>query len=186
MAQELAAPTAEAQKVLVGSFSIDIPKKWTEFSAGDAAVLRREYLKQIRQIYQHYSGSDDSSKSVDIAAFHISNGEGFFAIVSFSVPPQSNLIQILKSQVGDKMNYGIQQGFIRQYLGLVPVDKAPLAGFYTKTIGRNGNIEASGALEHNDLKNTILQLTLSAPMDWDEKKGSTALELVLKSVTLKK
>ena len=174
----------ETQKISVGSFSLEVPKRWVGFNTSEAEVLRREYLKQSKQIYQQYSGSGDSSKSVDIAAYQISNGEGNFAIVSLSVPPQSNLIEVLKSQVDDKMIYGIQQGFIREYLGLVPVDKSPLVGFYTKAIGKNGNFEVSVGLEHNDLKNSILQLTLSAPKDWDEKKATTALELVLKSVTL--
>jgi len=183
MAQK--ATSTETRKVSVGSFLIDIPLEWTEFTTSETAELRNQYLEQSKQIYQYYSGTDDPTKSVNIAAFNIFSGKGSFIIVCLSIPPQSNLIQMLKDQVGDKMNYGIQQGFIQKYIGLVSVDKALFAGFYTKAIGRSGNLELSGGLEHRDMKNTIIQLTFLAPKGWDEEESTTALEAVLKSVKLK-
>ena len=176
----------ETRKVSVGSFLIDIPLAWTEYTTSETAELRYQYIEQSKQIYQHFSGSDDPTKSVNVAAFNFFSGKGSVIIVSFSIPPQSNLIQMLKDQVEEKMNYGIQQGFIQKYLGLVSVDKNLLAGFYTKAIGASGNFELSGGLEHREMKNTIIQLTFLAPKGWDEKESTTLLETVLKSVTLKK
>jgi hypothetical protein len=174
----------DIRKAIVGSFTIDIPKGWTAYGTAEASILRREYLEQSKQIYQAFTGSDDPSKEIDIAAFHISRQEGTFAIVSFSIPPQTNLIQTLKDQVGDKMQFGIQQGFIRRYLGLVSIDRPPLTGFYTKAIGKSGNIEASAGLQHSGKANTIIQLTLLAPAEWDESKANYTLDSVLKSVVL--
>ncbi len=179
-------PAHEVQTASVGSFSIQVPKHWTPFAAGEAAALRREYLEQSKQIYQAYASGDDPSRAVDIAAFHIQGDDGSLVVISFSLQPQANLIQTLKEQVGDKMKHGILQGFIREYLGLVSVDEAPLSGFYTKAIGKKGNFEASGGLEHRDLKNTMVQLTLLAPQGWGEKETLNELNAIVKSVVVKR
>ena len=185
-AQEADSAAVETGKVTVGTFTIDVPRAWKTFKSSEAASLRRQYMEQSRQIYQHYHGSDDPSKSVDIVGFHLPGTDGSFVIVSFTVPPQSNLIPLLKSQVNDKMNYGIQQGIIRKYLGLVSVDEDPLSGFYTKAVGKSGNINVSGGIEHKELKNTMIQLTLLAPKNWTEAKATSSLSKILKSVTIKK
>ncbi|MBE0673687.1 MAG: hypothetical protein IH591_03410, partial [Bacteroidales bacterium] len=173
------------REITVGPFSFSISDLWKEYAASESAVFRQQYLEQSKQIYEHFTGSDDPSKSVDVAGFHISGDKGDFIIVSFSVPPQSNLIQMLKNQVDDKMNFGIQQGYIQKYIGLVSVDEEPFSGFYTKIIGEDGNIEVSAGLEHKDMRNTILQLTLLSPPAWNEKEASIKLETILSTVSLK-
>jgi len=168
----------------VGDFMVKVPKKWTNFGAKESADLRRQYMVQSEEIYRQFSGSDDSSKTVDISAFHISGNAGSFVLVSFTVPPQSKLVDLLKSQVADKMAWGVREGYIREYLGLVPVDNERLSGFYTKAIGNSGAVEVSGALEHENLKNTIIQLTLISPKNWDEGRATKALSTILESVKL--
>ena len=171
--------------VTVGAFSVKVPNEWTSFATSEAAALRSQYLEQSKQIYQQFSGGAvDPSKSVSISAFHIANDAGSFVIVSFTVPPQSDLIKLLKTQTPEKMDFGVSQGFIRKYLGMVAVDEGQLSGFYTKAIGTGGGIEVSGGLEHKKLKNTVIQLTLLSPKSWDETKAISSLTAILKSVVL--
>jgi hypothetical protein len=102
------------------------------------------------------------------------------------VPSQADLISLLKGQVREKMDWGVRQGYIRKYLGMVTVNDGQLSGFYTKAMGKSGNVEVSGGLEHKKLKNTIIQLTVLSPKAWDEVKATSSLAAVLKSVVLKK
>ena len=178
-------PAKASESVTVGDFSITVPTDWKRFTAREAASFERQYQQQSREIYQHFAGSDDPTKSVRVAAYHTPGTNGSFVIVAMSLPPQANLMPMLKEQVEPKMQYGIQQGFIKKYLGMVSVDRAPLTGFYTKAIGRSGNVEVSGGLEHSKKKNTIVQLTLLAPNEWKEDAAVAALETVLASVKLK-
>jgi hypothetical protein len=173
------------ESVNVGSFSVDVPTDWKKFTAQESAVFEREYRQQSREIYQHYAGGDDPSKSVHVAAYHTPGNNGSFVIVSMSLPAQADLMPMLKEQIEPKMKYGIQQGFIKKYLGMVSVDRAPLTGFYTKAIGSSGDIQVSGGLEHSKKKNTILQLTLLAPDEWKEEAAVAVLEKVLASVKLR-
>jgi hypothetical protein len=173
------------KSINLGEFAVTVPTEWATFNVSEAAALRRQYLDQSKQIYQQFNGADDPTKSVDIAAFHILNDVGSFVIVSFTVPPQSNLIDLLKSQVGDKMNFGVRQGYIRRYLGMTSVNEPQLSGFYTTAIGTSGNVEVSGGLEHKKLKNTVIQLTLLAPKGWDETRATNSLTAILRSVVLR-
>ena len=178
--------TADTKIVTLGSFAVEVPTGWTSFSSGEAASLRRQFLEQSSQIYQQYSGSsEDPAKSVDVAAFHIEGGEAVFAIVSFTVPSHADLIPLLKSEAGDKADWGVRNGFIRKYLGLIPIDDETWSGFYIKMIGKNGNVEVSAGLEHKKLKNTIIQITLISPKAWDEAKATDSLGDILKSLVLK-
>jgi hypothetical protein len=122
---------------------------------------------------------------VGFAAFHIAGDDGAFILVSFAVPPQANLIDLLKSQVKDKMDFGVRQGYIQKYLGLAPVDDEQLSGFYTTAIGKDGNMQVAGGLEHKKLKNTVIQLTLLCPKSWDQVRAQATLTAILKSVSLR-
>jgi hypothetical protein len=174
---------ASTQNVIVGEFTVTVPADWQAFSSSDAAQLRREYLTQSQQIYRQFAGADDPAKTVDLLAFHV--GPGSFVLVAFTVPPTSNLISLLKGQANDKMAYGVRQGYIRQFLGLVPLDNDRFSGFYTKAIGRSGAIELSGGVEHKNLRNTIIQLTLLSPAGWDEGRAVSTLSSILDSVSLR-
>lgn len=169
---------------VVGDFSISVPKDWTSFKAQEAANFEQQYQQQSRDIYQHFAGKDDPTKSVRVTAFHTPGKNGIFVIVVMSLPAQANLIPMLKEQIQPKMQYGIQQGIISKYIGIVPVRKDQLTGFYTKAIGRNGNIQVSGGLEHSRKKSTIVQLTLLAPDGWSEDTAVSALDKILASMKL--
>jgi hypothetical protein len=175
---------ASARSVTVGSFAVKVPAEWNSFSADEAAALRQEFTAQSEEIYRQFSGADDPTKTVDVAAFHIAGGAGSFVVVSFTVPKTSDLIPLLKSQVADKMAWGVREGYIREYLGLVTVDDENFSGFYTKVVGTGGGLELSGGLEHKKLASTIIQLTLLCPQDWDEAKATTTLSSILDSVVL--
>ena len=172
------------KEVTCGAFTVEVPANWTSFGTEEFTALRQQYLIQSEEIYRQFSGTKDSSKVVDVGAFHISGDSGSFIIVSFTVPPHSDLVNLLKSQVDDKVAWGIQEGYIRKYLGLVPVNDEHFSGFYIKLIGSNGRLEISGGLEHRKLKNTVIQLTLLCPGSWDEAKASKTLSDVFKSVKL--
>jgi hypothetical protein len=172
-------------KITLGAFILQVPLAWTRFSQSEISTLKSQYQEQSKQIYLQYSGSDDNTKTVDIVAFHIFNNVGTFAIVSFSIPPQSDLIALLKSQIADKMEWGVREGYIRKYLGLVEIDNEHFSGFYTKAIGKTGEIEISGGLEHKKLKNTIIQLTLLCPKGWDATKATNTITALLKTVRIK-
>jgi hypothetical protein len=163
-----------------------VPTEWSSFAPSEAEALHSQYVEQSKQIYQQYSGaSENPYGSVGVAGFHILNDAGAFLIITFTVPPQSDLINLLKNQIGEKMDFGVRQGYIRRYLGLTSVDDAELSGFYTKAIGSTGDIEVSGGLEDKKLKNTVIQLTLLAPNGWDDAKATKCLSAILKSVVLK-
>jgi len=174
----------DIKNVKVGPFRVNVPTEWTSFSSGELTTLHSNYMEQSKRLYQQYSASPDPTKAVDIAAFHILNGDGVFFMVSLTVPPQSDLISLLKSQVGEKMDWDIREGHIRKYLGVVSVDDELFSGFYTKAIGKNGEIQVSGGLEHKKLKNTVLQLSVFGPKGWDESKATNTLAIIVKSVGL--
>jgi hypothetical protein len=185
-AAQTSAAAGRGKTVTVGAFMVTVPTEWASFGSSEAAALRQQYTAQSRQIYQQYnSGSSDGlAKPIGLAAFHIAGDDGAFIIVSFAVPPQSDLINMLKNQTKEKMDFGIRQGYIRKYLGLVPVDDEQFAGFYTTAIGKDGNVEVSGGLEHKKLKNTVIQLTLLCPRSWDQGRATGSLTDILKSVSL--
>lgn len=174
------------KKVAVGAFVVSVPTQWTAFGASEAATFRNGYVAQSKQVYQQYNGSREGQpQSVAFAAFHIAGDDGAFVLASFAVPPQANLIKLLKSQVKDKMDFGVRQGYIQKYLGLVPVDDEQLSGFYTTAIGKDGNVQVAGGLEHKKLKNTVIQLTLLCPKSWAQVRAQATLTAILKSVSLK-
>jgi hypothetical protein len=175
----------DARDVIVGAFTVKVPSDWRSFSASESDKLRREYMAQREEIYRQYSGAPLPAKSVDIAAFHIGGDAGTFAIVSFTIPPQSDFVNLLKNQSEEKAKWGIQQGYIQKYLGLVPLDNKQFSGFYVKAIGTRGEVKISGGLEHKKLKSTLVQLTLFCPKAWDELKATNTLNSVLKSVKLR-
>ncbi len=170
--------------ISIGGFSLQVPHEWKSFSSDEAASLRRQFMDQQKEIYKQFSGSDDTSKTIDVAAFHLSGTTGSFVIVILSIPPQADLIKTLKNEVDEKMEWGIREGYIRKYLGLVSVDNDKLSGFYTKAIGKDGNVQVSGGIEHKDKKNALLQLTLLCLKTWDEGKATKTLSSILESVKL--
>jgi hypothetical protein len=172
------------KNVRLGAFAVNVPSEWAEFAPNEAASLQRQYVAQSQQIYKQYSGSEDSAKSVDIAGFHIGNDAGAFMLVSLTVPEQVDLISLLKNQVDQKMDWGVRGGYIRKYLGLVPIDSDNFSGFYTKAIGKDGGVEVSGGLEAKKFKNTVIQLTLLCPQTWDERTATNALTTILASLVL--
>jgi tetratricopeptide (TPR) repeat protein len=176
---------SHGRTVTVGSYTVVVPSDWRPFGAGEAAELRRQYLAQSQEISRQFSGSADTAGTVDVAAFHVGDDTGSFVMVVFTVPPGANLIGLLKGQVDDKMAFGVREGYIRKYLGLVPIDNERFSGFYTKAIGRTGAIEVSGGLEHRKLRNTVIQLTLLGPAGWDETRATTTLATILDSVQLR-
>ena len=178
--------TKGTQDVTVGAFTVKVPSAWRSFSTSESEQLQRQVVAQSKEIYRQYYGvTTDPASSVNIAAFHIAGAAGSFAIVSFKIPPQSDLINVLKNQAEEKAKWGVQQGYIHKYLGLMPLDDEQFSGFYVKTIGRNGEVQVSGGLEHKKLKNTLVQLTLLCPKAWDEVKATSTLSSVLKTVMLK-
>lgn len=175
----------DVRDIVVGAFTVEVPSNWAAFNTNEVAELHRQYLVQSEEIYRQFSGSNDPSQTVDVVAFHILNGAGTFVVVSFTVPPQSDLIALLESQADEKAAWGVREGYIRKYLGFVPVENERLAGFYTKAIGNNGRVEISGGLEHKKLKNTIIQLTLLCPRAWDEVEAVNQLSPIINSVMLR-
>lgn len=180
----VSASATGSASVTVGDFSITIPAEWKKFTTREAAIFARQYQQQSREIYKNFAGTDDPTKLVRVAAYHTPGKNGSFVIVVMSLPPQANLMPTLREQIEPKMRYGIQQGFIKKYIGMVAVDRAPLSGFYTKAIGRSGNIQVAGGVEHSMKKHTIVQLTLLAPVEWAEDAAVAALEKVLASLKL--
>jgi hypothetical protein len=171
--------------VSFGAFNVKLPREWENFRAGEASGLRQQYLAQSKQIFRQFSGGRDNPNGpIGIAAFHIAGDDSAFILVSFAVPPQADLINLLKSQVKQKMDFGIRQGFVREYVGLVPIDDERFSGFYTKAIGKSGNVEVAGGLESKQLRNTVIQLTLLSPKAWDMDRATGTLAAILRSVSI--
>jgi hypothetical protein len=175
----------DAQDVTVGAFTVKVPSDWRSFRESESDKLRGQFMAQSEELYRQYSGAPLPAKSFDIAAFHIGGDAGMFAIVSFAIPPQSDLVNLLKNQSEQKAKWGIQQGYIQKYLGLVPLNNKQFSGFYVKAIGKRGEVQITGGLEHKNLKSTLVQLTLFCPKAWDELKATNTLNSVLKSVKLR-
>ena len=99
----------EVQNAVIGSFTLAIPKKWTEYSGEEGYQLHLNYLEQFNQTYKHFAGTDDSwsfnPSAFQFKAFHVPGGEGSFMIVTFNVPHESNRIHTLKAQAEDKMRF---------------------------------------------------------------------------------
>lgn len=184
--QAVAAEGSITRDVRVSAFTVKVPAEWASFSPGEASSLREQFEAQSKQIYRQYSGGDIPVKSLDLAAFHLAGNDGGFILVSFAIPPQSDLVNVLKSQAKDKADWGIQNGYIRKFLGIVPIDDDQFSGFYLKMIGKNGDFEVSAGLEPKKLKSTLVQLTLLCPQTWDQDKGEKTLASLLKTLTLAK
>lgn len=172
------------QKFTVGAFSGEVPIDWRIFAETESDRLRQEYMAQSSAIYREYSGTLDNVDQVNLAAYHIPDSSGTFVIVTFTIPPQSDLVNLLRNQADEKAKFGIEQGYIKEYLGLVVLDNSQFSGFYVKFIGMNGEIQISAGLEHKALKNTLIQLTLLSPKDWDDGSAEDALTSILESVKL--
>lgn len=174
----------------VGPFSVQVPTVWTAFSSSETAQLSSQFWEQANQIYQQQSKeiyqqyTENSAKIVDCVAFRIA-GEGTFVLSSIQLPPQVDLIPLLKSQIKEKLNFGVSNGYISKNLGMVSINDEQFSGFYAKALGNSGNIQVSGALEHKNLKNTVIQLTLLSPKAWDEAITTECLVAIMKSVELK-
>lgn len=170
----------------VGVFTVKVPSAWRRFSTSESEQLQRQVVVQNKEIYRQYFGvTKDPAIAVNIDAFNIEGNAGSFAIVSFTIPPQSDHINVLRNQAEEKAKWGVEQGYIHKFLDLVPIDDEQFSGFYIKTIGRNGEVQVSGVLEHKRLKNTLIQLTLLCPKAWDEGKATSTLSSVLKTLMLK-
>jgi len=174
----------DTRNVTVGAFTVKLPNDWQSYNANDTAILRSQFIAKSEAIYQQYTGSDDLTKVVDVVAFNMPNDAGSFLFFSFTVPPQLDLINILKSEAAEKGAWGVREGYIRKYLGLVPVDDERFSGFYIKVINKNGSLGISGGLEHKKLKNTLIQLSMSCSTAWDEAKAINTFLSVLKSMKL--
>ena len=172
-------------QVEVGPFELNVPSDWRPFSREESAQFRSQYADQSAEIYRQFNGADDPTKTVEVAAYHLTGDKSAFVIVVISVPPTADLIPLLKNQVDEKMAYGVREGFIKRYLGLITVDTDGVSGFYIKAIDKAGNIEVSGALEHKRQKNTLIQLTLLCPTSWDEARASKTIASLLDSVNLR-
>ncbi len=129
------------ESVNVGSFSVDVPTDWKKFTAQESAIFERQYRQQSRDIYEHFAGGDDPSKSVHVAAYHTPGNNGSFVIVSMSLPAQADLMPMLKEQIEPKMKYGIQQGFIKKYLGIIKKEHNTLV-----TISKRGKYQIDTGL----------------------------------------
>ena len=97
--------TTNARNITVGTFTFDLPNDWREFSVTEIDQLRSQYLAQSKEIYHQYSGTQDPAISIDVAGFHIEGDAGAFIIVSFSIPPQSDLINLLRARAKINSHY---------------------------------------------------------------------------------
>ena len=106
----------------------------------------------------------------------------------FLIVPKENFqnaLNLLKNQAEEKTKWGIQNGYIQKYLGLVAFDDNEFSGFYVKFVGTLGDIQVSGGLEHEKQKNNLVQLTLLCPIDWDELRATNTLTTILESVKVR-
>jgi hypothetical protein len=176
------AATSDTRTARLGEFRVKIPAMWVRLGESEEANFRRQFRAQQKQIFQEFSSEDNPSSPIDIAAFQLERGDGHFVIASFKIPPLSDLIGLLMSQVKAKMDFGVQHGYIDKYLGLARVDYDELSGFYTKAIGAGGSVEVSGGLVHKTLKDRVIQFTLLCPRAWSQDKATNTLTAILKSV----
>ncbi len=176
----------ETHSVTVGIFTVNVPIAWRIFTATESDVFQRQFMSQSDEVIRQYSGAKNPVKSVDIAAFHITGDEGVFVIASLDIPPQSNIVNLLKSQAKDKMQWGIRQGYIKKDLGVVPLDCEQLSGFYIVALGHNGEVQISGGIQHKEMQDKLLQLTLLCPKRWDAVQATDTLTSILKTIVLRK
>jgi hypothetical protein len=170
----------------VGSYSFNIPGNWKRFRAEELVQFRREYVAQSDEIYKQYSGNaDNAGKSVEVDAFSIDDSTSACVLAVLSIPPQSNLITTLKSQVKEKAEWGVREGYIQKYLGLVSIDDSDKSGFCIKCIGKDGNLVITAGLSYTKRSNELVQMTLTCPGSWDEAMGLKTINALITSVSLK-
>jgi hypothetical protein len=174
-----------SREVAVGAFTVAVPSEWRYFTPYETTALRQQFTAQAEQIYQQYTtGGKFPAQSLEIAALHITGNDGALILTCFRIPPQPALFTALREQAKDKAQWGIQHGYIRKYLGLVPLEDDNISGFYVTTIGKGGNVEVTGGLEHKRLKNTLIQISLLCPEAWDQNRATTSLTALIRSLVL--
>jgi hypothetical protein len=167
--------------VPIAMFALAVPGEWQPFAGNELATFRREYETQSKAIYQQYAKSTDPTGSVDLAAFHITANGGVFVAVSFTTPPQSNLIAQLKNEADQKGAWGVRQGYIKTYVGTETIQTSDYSGFYTTAIGNDGSTQISAGIEHKAIKNRIVQITMLCPKAWDSKRCIDGSKEIIKS-----
>lgn len=173
-----------AKPITVGDFTFQIPIDWKRFNADESAILRNQFVKQSKEIYRDYYDAEDPTDTVKVMGFYISGKAGNFVLNTMIVPPHSDSMKDLQSQIEDKMKWGIKEGFIRKYLGESAFNFEHVSGFYVKSIDPKGNLLVGGFLKHKEKDRPLFQLTLSCLKTWDEKRATNILIDILKSFDL--
>lgn len=151
---------AGVSRVEVGPFALAVPDEWKAFTSEELNQLRRQFVAQSEDIYRQYSGKPDPTGAIDVMAFHAPQPGGVLALVALSIPPEKDIMNLLIRQAQEKGQWGVRQGYIREYNGAVPFEYNQVSGFYVELVGKNGNLQISGALEHRQNRGALLQLSL--------------------------
>lgn len=175
----------DAQVVKSGHYIFELPMKWQKFKNNDLVNLQQQVEGQSKEIYKQYSGTVDSTRTVELIAFHIKKWEGSFVAVIMSMPPQPDLISILKQQAAEKMKWGIREGYIRSSSEVKPLNVNDFTGFYIIAVNKNGVFNVSGGAMHVEHPNEIIQLTLICPKEWNEASATDIFERIFKTIRLK-
>jgi hypothetical protein len=169
--------TGGTKDVVTGAFTFKVPSDWPFYPPKETSEFRKEFVGEGSRIYRQFSGSDDPTNLIDLKALHIPDKGGSFVAASFSVPLGQNAISLLMSQAKDKARWGVQNGYVKQYLGLFPVDDRRLSGFYVKMISSDDHLTISGGIALKESPNTLLQLTLTSQAVWHSGKREHTVEL---------
>jgi hypothetical protein len=167
---------------VIGGYQLKVPDGWTRLGQAEELNFQIQFRAQQIELASKYSADRSPSPPVDVAAFRFDNDKGHFVAASFRVHPDPSLIGQLRSEVKAKMDFGVEHGYISRYLGAVTIDNANFSGFYTRAIGKAGDVQLSGGIVNKGLKDNLIQLTLLCPRDWNAKKATDTLSAILNSI----
>lgn len=173
------------KEVQVGVFQISIPIDWKNFNETEIKIFEEQYSIQSEEIYRQYSGSPDPTNSIDVVGYHIESSSSSLIVTSFYVPDESDIIKTLLSEVEDKMEWGLDQGYIKKYLGTETITNKFFNGFYTRVIDPDGAIILSGGGTCDNNEDIIIQVTLISPTSWDISESEKIFNKIISSITVR-
>lgn len=166
-------------------FRFEAPTAWENFPAEQAESLRFEIAKQSSDLYKRYSGFNDSNFSTVpyLVCLRTPDSELTFIALVMRIPPQTNYLASVTNDLVKKMEWGKQNGIVKEVRIAAPVRVGNYDSFTIEAEKPNGGQDFVGMLFDEELPYQVVQLTLLA----SRKRASVAREAfdhILKTIKI--
>ena len=145
-------------------FSLEVPDSLQPFSESDREQFRNNYESHSAEYYKRYYTFNDSpfSAAPYIAAFRTPDFDLTFVALVMRIPPQTNYLASTTKELGDKMEWGKQQGIIKAVHISAPSRVGNYDCITMEADKPNGGQDFIAMLYDEDLPYQVVQLTLMA------------------------